>query len=136
MFLGGFIPGVIVMAAMKLIVIVVAKHIKGRPVVFDFSKGKRGLKNSNWEQLLPVLIIVLYFFGITSLIETASFSVIYIFAVEVFGIHPVRLGIIFLANLNLFYYFSTRACIVVRLFTAPHAREESQSTCCRHLVCA
>ncbi|MFO7849825.1 MAG: TRAP transporter large permease subunit [Spirochaetia bacterium] len=83
MFIGGLIPGLIVMAAMMLIGIVVASRNKVKPIPFNAREVVRGLKNSVWELLLPVLIIVLYFSGTASLIETASFSVVYIFLVEV-----------------------------------------------------
>jgi len=91
MFVGGFIPGIIVMVAMMLIGIVVAKRKKVEPVPFSGGEILRGLRSSIWELLLPLLIIFLYFSGITSLIETASFAVIYIFVVEVFFQREVEL---------------------------------------------
>ncbi|MFP4267366.1 MAG: TRAP transporter large permease subunit [Spirochaetaceae bacterium] len=83
MFIGGLIPGLIVMVAMMLIGIVVASRNKVKPIPFNAGEVVKGLKSSIWELLLPLLIIVLYFSGTASLIETASFSVVYIFFVEV-----------------------------------------------------
>ncbi len=91
MFVGGFIPGIIVMAAMMGIGIVVASRNKVEPVSFDGREVLRGLKSSIWELLLPLLIILLYFTGTTSLIETSSFAVVYIFFVEVLLQREVRL---------------------------------------------
>jgi tripartite ATP-independent transporter DctM subunit len=91
LFVGGFIPGIIVMAAMMIIGIIVASRNKVKPVPFDGREVLRGLKSSIWELLLPLLIILLYFTGTTSLIETASFAVIYIFFVEVLLQREVRL---------------------------------------------
>ena len=84
MFVGGFIPGIIVMTAMVLIGVVVAKRNRVPAVPFKGKEVVKGIRSSIWEILLPALIILLYFSGTASLIETASFSVVYIFVVEVF----------------------------------------------------
>lgn len=91
MFVGGFVPGIIVMAAMMVIGVVVAGRNKVEPVPFNGREVVRGLKNSVWELLLPILIVLLYFSGTTSLIETASFAVLYLFLVEVFLQREVKL---------------------------------------------
>ena len=91
MFVGGFVPGIIVMAAMMIIGIAVASRNKVPPVPFNGREAARGIRNSVWELLLPALIILLYFSGTMSLIETAAFAVVYIFFVEVFVQREVRL---------------------------------------------
>jgi tripartite ATP-independent transporter DctM subunit len=53
-------------------------------VAFTPAEAKTALKQSLWEILLPILIMVSYFSGITTLVETAALATVYIFVVEVF----------------------------------------------------
>ncbi|MFW5712682.1 MAG: TRAP transporter large permease, partial [Spirochaetota bacterium] len=82
MFVGGFIPGIIVMVTMMLIGIVVAYRNKVPTSPFNWKEVKQGLREGIWELILPVLIILFYFAGITTLLETASLAVIYIALIE------------------------------------------------------
>ena len=91
MLIGAFIPGVIVMITMMLIGIYVAWKHKVRTTPFDFKEVKQGLRDSIWELVLPVFIIIFYFAGITTLMETAALSVIYVIIVEVFIQREVKL---------------------------------------------
>jgi len=90
MFVGAFIPGIIVMVTMMLIGIVVAWRRKVPTSPFNFREVRQGLREGMWELLLPVFIILFYFAGITSLLETASLSVVYVVVVEVFIQREVR----------------------------------------------
>ena len=82
MFVGGFIPGIIVMVTMMLIGIVVAYRNKVATSPFNWREVKQGFREGLWELMLPVLIIFFYFAGITTLLETASLAVIYIALIE------------------------------------------------------
>jgi len=91
MFVGAFIPGVIVMVTMMMIGIVVAWRHKVPTSSFNFREVRQGLREGMWELLLPVFIIFFYFAGITTLLETASLSVVYVVIIEVFIQREVKL---------------------------------------------
>lgn len=83
LFIGAFIPGVIVMITMMLIGIVVAWRNKVPTSPINGKEIRQGFREGIWELFLPVFIILFYFSGITTLLETASLSVIYVVLVEV-----------------------------------------------------
>ncbi len=83
MFIGGFIPGIIVMVTMMVIGIVVAYRNKVSTSPFNWKEVRQGFREGIWELLLPAFIIFFYFAGITTLLETASLSVIYIALIEI-----------------------------------------------------
>src|SRR6056297_1220980 len=91
MFIGAFIPGIIVMVTMMLIGIVVAYRNKVATSPFNWREVRQGLRESIWELLLPVFIIIFYFAGITTLLETASLAVVYIAVIETVVHHDLRL---------------------------------------------
>lgn len=83
LFLGGILPGLLMVAAMCTVGVVVAIR-RGMPSVpFDGREAWESLKESVWEILLPVLIVVVYFTGIATLVETAAVAVTYVIVVEV-----------------------------------------------------
>jgi C4-dicarboxylate transporter DctM subunit len=84
MFIGGLIPGTTLVLAMGVIGVVfsVNRKIKRHPV--EFRQAAAVFSRSLWEIMLPILIAVLYFGGITNLQESAAFALIYTWAVETF----------------------------------------------------
>jgi tripartite ATP-independent transporter DctM subunit len=83
LFLGGIIPGMILVAAVIIYGIIASVRIKIPVEPFDFHKALSALKKSFLEILLPVFLIVGYFTGILSLVEIGAAGVLYIFMVEV-----------------------------------------------------
>lgn len=83
-FLGGMVPGVILVIGVTIFGIVASIKTKIPVEPFDITKALVALKSSAFEILLPFLLIVGYFSGILSLIEIGAAAVIYIFIVEVF----------------------------------------------------
>jgi tripartite ATP-independent transporter DctM subunit len=83
MLAGGFIPGVILVAAVIVFGIAISVRAKIPVERFKFSETLRSLKGSILEILLPFLLIAGYFTGILSLVEIGAAAVIYIFVVEV-----------------------------------------------------
>ena len=75
LFKGAVIPGILLCLGMIVLGVIRDKN----PVRKKFSSSQlfSSLKESLWELLLPVLIIVFYFAGILSLTETACVAVIY-----------------------------------------------------------
>jgi len=82
-FLGAFIPGLILVLAMIAFGIAASIRIKIPVERFDVRKAGRAIKESIFEILLPIFLIVGYFSGVLSLIEMGAVSVIYVFIVEV-----------------------------------------------------
>jgi tripartite ATP-independent transporter DctM subunit len=82
-FLGGILPGVILVLAVIIFGIVASVKTKIPVEPFDIKRALSGLKHSAFEIALPFLLIIGYFSGILSLIEIGAAAVIYVFIVEV-----------------------------------------------------
>ena len=84
LFIGGLIPGIILSFAVAGYSIFqgYAQHVERQP--FNLNQIWAELKNSYWEVIIPLLILYGVFGGYTTLVETSSIAVIYIFIVEVF----------------------------------------------------
>jgi tripartite ATP-independent transporter DctM subunit len=91
LFLGGFLPGLILVAA--TIVFGIAISVKNKIPVerFSLKKAGLGLKQSFLELLLPLVLIVGYFTGAFSLVELSAAAVLYVFIVEVFIYREITL---------------------------------------------
>ncbi len=81
LFKGAFLPGIIL--AFSMIVIGFVKDKNKNRTKFSASALKFGFKNSFFELLLPVFIVIIYFSGFFSLFETAVFAAAYAFVLEV-----------------------------------------------------
>jgi tripartite ATP-independent transporter DctM subunit len=83
LFLGGIIPGLILVGAVIIFGIIASVRIKIPVEPFDLRKALSALKESILEILLPVFLIVGYFTGTLSLVEIGAAGALYIFIVEV-----------------------------------------------------
>jgi tripartite ATP-independent transporter DctM subunit len=83
LFLGGMLPGLILVSAMVVFGIASSLRTKIPVEKFDGRKALTGMKESALEILLPVFLIAGYFSGIFSLVETGAAAVMYIFIAEV-----------------------------------------------------
>ena len=90
LFLGGILPGSLMVVAMCAVGVVVAIRRKTPSIPFSWREALVSLKESLWEVLLPVLVVVVYFSGIATLVETAAVAVIYVIAVEVLIRREIR----------------------------------------------
>lgn len=82
LFKGAFIPGILM--AVSMIVIGVMKDKNHTRSPFSARELAHATKESVAELLLPVAVIVGYFSGFFSLIETAAFTAAYAYVLEVF----------------------------------------------------
>jgi tripartite ATP-independent transporter DctM subunit len=82
-FLGGIIPGIILVAAVIIFGIVISVKVKIPVEPFDAKKALLSLRESAFEILLPILLVIGYFSGILSLVEIGAAALIYVFVVEV-----------------------------------------------------
>ena len=57
---------------------------RGRPAAepFNLAQALQAARGAAWELALPVLVLVLYFGGITTLVETAAVAALYVLLVE------------------------------------------------------
>jgi tripartite ATP-independent transporter DctM subunit len=82
MFAGGIIPGVLMVLCLCLFGVVAAITGKVERVPFQLREAWASVEESFWEILLPLVILVLYFVGLTTLVETGAVAVIYALIVE------------------------------------------------------
>jgi tripartite ATP-independent transporter DctM subunit len=84
MFLGGIIPGIVMVLALVVFCIIYASWKKPEHEPFKIKEALASIGGAIWEILLPVVIVLGYFGGLTTLVESAAVAVIYSFIVEVF----------------------------------------------------
>ncbi|MDR0878430.1 MAG: TRAP transporter large permease subunit [Treponema sp.] len=83
MFMGGLIPGIILVAAVIIFGIIASVKIKIPVEPFHAKKALFSLKDSIPEIILPFILIVCYFTGILNLVAIGAVAVVYIFITEV-----------------------------------------------------
>jgi tripartite ATP-independent transporter DctM subunit len=84
MFIGGVGPGIVMVLALAVFVIIYARKTKIAREPFKITEALTALRESIWEVLLPVVILVSFFGGLTTLVESSAIAVIYTLIVEVF----------------------------------------------------
>jgi len=82
-FIGAIIPGLILVVAMIIAGLVLSSKTKIPTEKFNPKEALLSLKESALEILLPVIMVVGYFSGLLTLVETSAISVIYVVIVEV-----------------------------------------------------
>lgn len=86
MFLGGIVPGVVMVLALVIFSVIYASKKKTEREPFKLKEALSSIRLSFWEILLPVVVIWVYFSGLATLEESAAIAVVYAFVVE-FIIH-------------------------------------------------
>ena len=84
MFLGGIVPGFVMVAALVIFSIIYASKHKTDRQPFNLKEAFASIGGAIGEILLPVVIVLSYFGGLTTLEESAALAVIYALVVEVF----------------------------------------------------
>jgi tripartite ATP-independent transporter DctM subunit len=92
LFLGGIIPGLILVGGMILVGIIFSVKTKIPLESFRIKNVGAALKKSSLEILLPFLLVAGYFSGILSLVEIGSAAVIYVLVVEVFIFKDIKVS--------------------------------------------
>jgi len=82
MFKGGLLPGALTVLVFCIVGIVVSLRRGENRNAFEVKEAFTSLLDSLWEILLPVIIIVGYFTGLTTLVETGAVAVLYVVLVE------------------------------------------------------
>lgn len=84
MFIGGIVPGFVMVLALVIFGVLYAKRRKVEKQAFHFKPALKAILESIWEIMLPVVILLSYFGGLTTLVESAAVALIYTLIVEVF----------------------------------------------------
>jgi tripartite ATP-independent transporter DctM subunit len=92
LFMGGIIPGIILVIAMIVFGIVASIRTKIPLEPFNLRKTGSALKDSIGEILLPFFLIAGYFTGIMTLVEISAVSVLYVFILEVLIHRDIKLA--------------------------------------------
>ncbi len=77
MFLGGLLPGILLVIALSTMGVVRALRNKSERTPFVFSEFRKASKSAIGDLLLPVVLLVSYFTGLTTVVETAALAVVY-----------------------------------------------------------
>jgi len=84
MFIGGIIPGFVMVLALVIFGVVYAHKAKVTKETFHFKEVLSALRESIWEVMLPVIVVMSYFGGLTTLVESAAIALLYAIVAEVF----------------------------------------------------
>ncbi len=82
LFIAGIVPGMLMVGAVCVYAIREGLRAKTPRPRFDAKEAAAALWEAKWEMLLPVVVLVGIFGGLTTLIEAAAISVVYVLAVE------------------------------------------------------
>jgi C4-dicarboxylate transporter, DctM subunit len=84
MFLGGILPGVLLVIASSLWGIRKSPKMEAEKTAFRWSEARSALWVAKWEMLLPIVAIVPLISGYATAVETSAFTALYAFIVETF----------------------------------------------------
>jgi len=93
LYLAGLVPGLLLIALTAGYGVLVGRRQARATVPFRWHEALDATWGAKWELLLPVVIIVLFSTGLTTMMETASAAMLYTIIVECFinrDIHLVR----------------------------------------------
>jgi tripartite ATP-independent transporter DctM subunit len=91
MFLGSFMPGILLLAMTAWWGILRGKRARAEASPFDPREAWRAVLAAKWELLLPVVVGVGLFGGFATLVEAAALTAVYAFVVETFIHRDLRL---------------------------------------------
>ena len=91
MFRGGIIPGAVLVLAMIIAGAVFSSRLKVEPRPFSPRRALRSLRLGAGEILLPLIVVALYFGGVTNLQESAAVALLYAFVLETFVNRDLKL---------------------------------------------
>jgi tripartite ATP-independent transporter DctM subunit len=83
MFLGGLIPGLLLIAMTAAWGIWAGRHSANRKTTFDLTEARAAVWSAKWELLLPVVSLGALFSGWATPVEAAAVTACYAFVIEV-----------------------------------------------------
>lgn len=100
MFVGGLLPGALTVLVFCIVGVVVALRRGEHRHKLQIREAVKALGESIWEILLPVIIIVGFFTGLTTLVETGAVAVLYVIVVEMFIRKELKFSDLMLAGVK------------------------------------
>lgn len=82
MFLGGLLPGLLLIGMTAAWGILVGQRNSGSRVPFDLREARQAVWSAKWDLLLPVVALVALFSGWATPVEAAAVTALYAFVVE------------------------------------------------------
>ncbi|MBN1797488.1 MAG: TRAP transporter large permease subunit [Spirochaetales bacterium] len=83
-FLGGILPGILMVIAMSITGVVISIRKKIPVIPFKLKEAISSLKDAVFEILLPFIIIIPLFLGLGTLVEISAFTVFYVLVITLF----------------------------------------------------
>jgi tripartite ATP-independent transporter DctM subunit len=84
LFIGGIIPGLLLVLTLSIFGIIAASKKKVKPDLFSLKELVSALLDAGWEILFPFVLMFLYITGFVSLSKLGAVAVLYVLVVEVF----------------------------------------------------
>jgi tripartite ATP-independent transporter DctM subunit len=84
MFLGGFLPGLLLVLLMLGWAVRTGVLSGARRVPFSIVEFREAVWQAKWDILLPVIVLLGIFGGLTTIVEAATMTVLYAFCIETF----------------------------------------------------
>ena len=91
MFLGGLLPGILLVAAVSLWGVWQSPRRQSVRMAFDWSEAKKSLWDARWELLLPAVAVGALFSGYATPVESSAITALYAFVVEAFVYRDLNL---------------------------------------------
>ncbi len=95
LFLGGLLPGIILVAAVSVMGIFMTSREKGKKMPFNLKEALSSGKGAVWEILFPFIILIGFFAGLVSIEGLGAIAVVYAVVVEVFIHKDIKLSELF-----------------------------------------
>jgi len=90
LFKGGLLPGMVLVAVLSIMGIRAGMRNKVERTAFDWREVAAAARSAAGELLLPVFIIILFFTGATTMVETGAIAVCYALVLEALVHHDFR----------------------------------------------
>lgn len=91
LFIGGIFPGILLVLTLCIMGIYHAVKNNVKRIPFKLKNILGPLKKSLPELLLPIIILVCFFSGFTTLVETGAIAVVYVLIIEVFVYKDIKI---------------------------------------------
>lgn len=82
LFVAGFVPGILMIAVLALFGVSAGTRQNATRQPFDLRVFFRALRDSAWELSIPIGVLILFFGGIATLVETAAITVLIALGIE------------------------------------------------------
>jgi tripartite ATP-independent transporter DctM subunit len=83
LFVAGLLPGSVMVLALAAVAFLVALRSGIPHTPFEWKEARGALRGAFWEILIPVVILASFLGGLTTLVETAAVTVLYVLIIEV-----------------------------------------------------